>query len=275
MKKEITEERKSILDKLYQAFEIVSEGSYVYLCDIKYDYSRWSETAVQYFGLPGEYMYHAGDIWEQHIHPEDQKSYHESIQDIFSGKNHGHDMQYRARERMGRYVVCTCRGTVMWDENGAPDYFAGTIRNHGVVNNIDPLTGFQNQYGLFEHLNVLYDKQVKASIMMIGIGHFSIINEMWGYDFGNMVIHKLVQLLKEEFRNEGVLYRTDGVRFVLLTRTLSIEELSRRYETLRKEICEKIEIDGYHPNLLVHGSALEIKTFDINPQALYSCLIFA
>lgn len=275
MKKEITEERKSILDKLYHAFEIVSEGSYVYLCDIKYDYSRWSETAVQYFGLPGEYMYHAGDIWEQYIHPEDQKSYHESIQDIFSGKNHGHDMQYRARDRMGRYVVCTCRGTVLWNEHGEPDYFVGTIRNHGVVNNIDSLTGFQNQYGLFEHLNVLYDKQVKTSIMMIGIGHFSIINEMWGYDFGNMVIHKLVQLLKEEFRNEGVLYRTDGVRFVLLTRTLSIEELSIRYETLKEEICEKIEIDGYHPNLLVHGSALEIKTFDINPQAMYSCLSYA
>ena len=275
MKKEITEERKAILDKLYQAFEIVSEGSYVYLCDIKYDYSRWSETAVQYFDLPGEYMYHAGDIWGQHIHSEDQKSYHESIQDIFSGKNHGHDMQYRARDRMGRYVVCTCRGTVLWNEHGEPDYFVGTIRNHGIVNNIDSLTGFQNQYGLFEHLNVLYDKQVKASIMMIGIGHFSIINEMWGYDFGNMVIHKLVQLLKEEFRNEGVLYRTDGVRFVLLTRTLSIEELSRRYETLKEEICEKIEIDGYHPNLLVHGSALEIKTFDINPQAMYSCLSYA
>lgn len=275
MEKKITEDRKVILDKMYRAFEIVSEGTYVYLCDLKYDYSRWSEEAIRYFGLPGEYMYHAGDIWEQHIHPEDQKSYHESIQDIFSGKNQGHDMQYRARDRMNRYVVCTCRGTVLWDEHGVPDYFAGTIRNHGVVNNIDPLTGFQNQYGLFEYLNLLYDKQVKASIMMIGIGHFSTINEMWGYDFGNMVIHKLVQLLKEEFRNEGVLYRTDGVRFVLLSRTLSIEELSRRYDTLRKDICEKIEIDGYHPNLLVHGSALEIKTFDINPQAMYSCLSYA
>ena len=275
MEKKITEDRKVILDKMYRAFEIVSEGTYVYLCDLKYDYSRWSEEAIRYFGLPGEYMYHAGDIWEQHIHPEDQKSYHESIQDIFSGKNQGHDMQYRARDRMNRYVVCTCRGIVLWDEHGVPDYFAGTIRNHGVVNNIDPLTGFQNQYGLFEYLNLLYDKQVKASIMMIGIGHFSTINEMWGYDFGNMVIHKLVQLLKEEFRNEGVLYRTDGVRFVLLSRTLSIEELSRRYDTLRKDICEKIEIDGYHPNFLVHGSALEIKTFDINPQAMYSCLSYA
>ena len=240
MEKKINEERKGILDSLYQAIEIISEGSYVYLCDLKYDYSRWSAEAIQYFGLPGEYMYHAGDIWEQHIHPEDQKSYHESIQDIFNGKDRGHDMQYRARDCKGRYVVCSCRGIVLRDKQGALDYFVGTIRNHGLVNNMDSLTGLQNQYGLFEYLKVLYSKQVKANIMMLGVGHFSIVNEMWGYDFGNIVIHKLVQLLKEEFRNEGVLYRIDGVRFVLLTRSLSLEELSRRYYKIKKEIYESL-----------------------------------
>lgn len=275
MEKEISEERKNVLDKLYDAFEIVAEGSYVYLCDMKYDFSRWSEEAVQYFGLPGKYMYHAGDIWEEHIHSGDQKSYHESIEVIFSGTDKGHDMQYRAKDRMGRYVVCTCHGTVLWDKDGNPDYFVGSIRNHGVVNSVDSLTGFQNQYGLFEHLNVLYSKKEKANIMMIGIGHFSTINEMWGYDFGNIVIHKLVQFLKEEFRNEGVIYRVDGVKFVLLTRTLSLEELAKQYESLKKEICEELEIDGYHPNLLVYGSALEVKTFDVNPQAMYSCLEYA
>ena len=275
MEKIISSERKEILDKLYHAFEIVSEGCYIYLCDMKYDYSRWSEEAVQYFGLPGEYMYQAGGIWEQHIHPEDRKNYRESIQDIFAGRDKGHDMQYRAKDGMGRYVVCTCRGVVLWDENGIPDYFAGSIRNHGLVNNVDSLTGLQNQYGLFEHLKVFYSKQVRSNIMMIGVGHFSKINEMWGYDFGNIVIHKLVQLLKEEFRNEGVLYRIDGVKFVLLTRTLSMDDLSRRYELLKNIISDKLEIDGYHPNLLVYGSALEIDTFDVNPQAMFSCLGYA
>lgn len=275
MEKRISEERKIILDGLFSAFEIVAEGSYIYLCDLKYDYSRWSAEAVQYFGLPGEYMYQAGELWEEHIHPEDQKSYHESIQDIFSGKGSGHDMQYRAKDRMGRYVVCTCRGIVLLDQEGNLDYFAGSIRNNGLVNNMDSLTGFQNQYGLFEYLNVLYSKQMKANIMMIGVGHFSTVNEMWGYDFGNIVIHKLVQLLKEEFRNEGVIYRIDGVRFVLVTRTLSLEELSERYEKLKKEIKETLVVDGYHPNLRVYGSALEIKNFNVNPQAMYSCLSYA
>ena len=174
----IDAKRKNTLDELFRAFENVTEGTYVYLCDMKYDYSKWSAEAVQYFDLPGEYMYHAGDIWEAHIHPDDQQSYHESIAAIFSGTDKGHDMQYRASDRMGRYVVCTCRGTVLWDENGDPDYFVGSIRNHGLVNSVDSLTGFQNQFGLFEHLNVLYSKQSKANIMMIGVGHFATVNEM-------------------------------------------------------------------------------------------------
>lgn len=88
---------------------------------------------------------------------------------------------------MGRYVVCTCRGTVMWDENNTPEYFVGCIRNHGLVNNLDSLTGFQN----------------------------------------------------------------------------------------RKEISEKMEIDGYHSSLQVNGSALEVNMFDVNPQAMFSCLGYA
>ena len=117
----ISAKRKKTLDELFRAFEIVTEGTYVYVCDMKYDHSKWSAEAVQYFDLPGEYMYQAGDIWEQHIHPDDKDSYHQSIADIFSGTDKGHDMQYRARDRMGRYVVCTCRGTVLWDEKGNPD----------------------------------------------------------------------------------------------------------------------------------------------------------
>ena len=44
-------ERKMKLDELFNAFSIVAEGTYVYLCDMKYDISRWSKAAVDAFGL--------------------------------------------------------------------------------------------------------------------------------------------------------------------------------------------------------------------------------
>lgn len=275
MEYEMEPSRKEYLDELFRAFEIVAEGAYVYLCDLAYDYSRWSAEAITYFGLPGEYMVGCGKIWEAHILPEDRENYSQSIDAIFSGQVGWHDMQYRARNRDGQYVVCTCRGTVIRGSDGQPLYFAGSIRNNGLVNSVDSLTGLQNQYGLFQHLDALYSKQARANIMMIGIKRFSTVNEMWGYDFGNIVIHKLVQELKQIFCNEGVLYRADGVRFVLLTRSLTMKQLARRYETVRQHICERLEIDGYHPNLQVCGSALEIDTFDVNPQAMFSCLGYA
>lgn len=275
MEYEMEPSRKEYLDELFRAFEIVAEGAYVYLCDLAYDYSRWSAEAITYFGLPGEYMVGCGKIWEAHILPEDRENYSQSIDAIFSGQVGWHDMQYRARNRDGQYVVCTCRGTVIRGSDGRPLYFAGSIRNNGLVNSVDSLTGLQNQYGLFQHLDALYSKQARANIMMIGIKRFSTVNEMWGYDFGNIVIHKLVQELKQIFCNEGVLYRSDGVRFVLLTRSLTMKQLAGRYETVRQHICERLEIDGYHPNLQVCGSALEIDTFDVNPQAMFSCLGYA
>lgn len=275
MEYEMEPSRKEYLDELFRAFEIVAEGAYVYLCDLAYDYSRWSAEAITYFGLPGEYMVGCGKIWEAHILPEDRENYSQSIDAIFSGQVGWHDMQYRARNRDGQYVVCTCRGTVIRGSDGQPLYFAGSIRNNGLVNSVDSLTGLQNQYGLFQHLDALYSKQARANIMMIGIKRFSTVNEMWGYDFGNIVIHKLVQELKQIFCNEGVLYRADGVSFVLLTRSLTMEQLAGRYETVRQHICEGLEIDGYHPNLQVCGSALEIDTFDVNPQAMFSCLGYA
>ena len=62
MSDKIPQEREDRLDSLFEAFSIVAEGTYVYLCDMAYDYSRWSRTAVETFHLPGEYMYNAGGI---------------------------------------------------------------------------------------------------------------------------------------------------------------------------------------------------------------------
>lgn len=198
------------LDSLFEAISIVAEGAYVYLCDMKTDMSRWSKTAVDLFGLPDTYMLNAGDIWAEHIHPDDRESYSRSIDDVFSGKASGHDMQYRARTLDGSYTLCTCRGVVIRDDDGNPEYFGGVIRNHGDFSYIDPVTGLRSLYGYLDDIIGLYNRRVPSFIIMLGLSSFSDINDVYGYKFGNLVLQLLTRRIKQKFANKGAVYRMNG-----------------------------------------------------------------
>ncbi|MCR5137906.1 MAG: EAL domain-containing protein [Oscillospiraceae bacterium] len=271
----ISDERRLLLDTLFKSFEIVSEGTYVFLCDMKYDFSRWSKTAVDAYGLPSEYMYGAGDIWENQIHSDDRAAYHRGIDEIFAGNAAGHDMQYRARRTTGEYDVCTCRGVVLRDLNGEPDYFAGTIRNHGKQGHIDTLTGLRNQYGFFEDLDSCIKRSTRISVVLFGISRFSEINEIYGYHFGNRVLQLYARAVFETTGNYGHSYRIDGTKFAVISNTLSVDELRKGYNRFRTWLHEDFRVDGRKLLLDLHCGALRVDSFDIDSQTVYSCLNYA
>lgn len=269
------EEEKKELDSLFEGFSVVAEGTYVYLCDMEYNYSRWSKNAVEIFGLPSEYMLAAGEIWEEHIHPEDRESYRKSIDDIFNGSNLGHDMQYRAKKANGEYVLCTCRGVVIKNKFGIPKYFGGSIRNHGIYGDIDNLTGLRNQYGFFEDLKNYISRHHEVNIMILGIGKFTEINEMYGYHFGNLVLQRFGRYLMENVGNHGCVYRLDGTKFSIVSTTHSGSDMKTQYERLREYYRKGVEIDGKFllPNL--NAGLIHLDNFDVDDQIVYSCLNFA
>ena len=271
----ITDERRKYLDSLFKSFEVVSEGTYVYLCDMKYDFSRWSKSAVDTYGLPSEYMYGAGDIWENHIHPEDREAYHKGIDEIFAGNAAGHDMQYRARRVTGEYDVCTCRGVVIRDVNGEPDYFAGTIRNHGEQGHIDTLTGLRNEYGFFEDLDGCIKRKTAFNVVLFGISRFSEINEMYGYHFGNHTLQQYARRVFEFVENKGHCYRIDGTKFAIISNTFSIPEMRKYYEMFREMLREDFQVEGRKILLDLNCGALRVDHFDVDSQTVYACLNFA
>ena len=275
MNQHLPPDRKRRLDMLFNALSIAAEGAYVFLCDMQYDYSRWSKLAVDTFGLPSEYMYAAGRIWEENVHPDDRETYHAGIGSIFAGKADGHDMQYRAMKADGEYTVCTCRGIVMNNDDGKPEYFGGIIRNHGQQWNVDPLTGLRNQYGFFEDLQYGIRRKVPMRICLIGISKFSEINEVYGYHFGNSVLQHFGRYLFEHVGNTGCAYRLDGTRFAVMSTTLSIEEIKMLYEMLRRFFREQFVIDDRSVILDLNAGLLTADHFDIDDQTVYACLNFA
>ena len=275
MDKEIPSQDKFRLDQLFEAFSVVAEGSYVFLCNMKYNYSRWSRNAVDYFSLPGEYMENAGSIWEQHIHPDDLTIYRKSIEDIFEGKRNEHDMQYRAKDRNGNYVVCTCRGVVVRYEDGTPRYFGGVIRNHGLYGNVDSLTGLRNQYGFFEDLKSHLYRSRERCITMLSIGRFTEINEMYGYHFGNRVLQKFARYLQDSVKDAGSIYRLDGTKFAVVNHSDSITEIEKKYDALRQYLRKGISVDGNFLIPQLNCGLLHLDNFDIDDMTIYACLNFA
>ena len=123
----IPDDRRRILDGLFGAIFTMAGEGYVYLNDLRYDYSRWSLSFVDDFGIPSEYMYHAGRIWQEYVHPEDLEQYKEVVDAVINGGADMDYLRYRARRVDGTYVTLQPRSFVLNDSQGNPEYFGGII----------------------------------------------------------------------------------------------------------------------------------------------------
>ena len=272
---EMNEERRRRLDVLFEAFSIIADGKYVFLCDMKHDISRWSQSAVTYFDLPDVYMKGAGQIWEEHIHPDDRPGYIQSIEALFKGEASGHNMQYRACAKDGHYASCTCRGVIITDSNGEPDYFAGSIQNHGQLSYLDTTTGLRSLYGFFDDLQSLFWDKKPSVILLIGLNAFSTINDLYGYTFGNSILREISNMLRTRFAGQGDVYRMDGTKFSIISHSLSAEALCGIFREIKSELAHKFSVDGKKLSIAVSAGAVTVDNFDISTETVYSCLKYA
>ena len=109
----------------------MSNGGYVYLNDMRYDFSRWSLALVNDFNLDSEYMYHADSIWQNYVHPDDVETYRNAVDAVLCNNDDVQQIWYRAKKADGTYVLLTTRGFVLVDSEGKPEYFGGIIIPEG------------------------------------------------------------------------------------------------------------------------------------------------
>ena len=123
----IPDERIRKLDRLYGALHTVAGDGYIFLTDLKYDYSRWSLSAIDDFGLPTDYMYNVEDVWKKYIHPEDVDKYVEAAASVLEGTPVLYSITYRAKKADGKYITLKPRGFILNDSKGIPEYFGGIM----------------------------------------------------------------------------------------------------------------------------------------------------
>lgn len=267
---------KTRLDSYFEACSVLADGAYAYVCDLKCDYSRWSKEAIEYFGLPGEYMEGAGDIWLEYVHPDDRTMYKDAIAAIFEGRSSEHNLQYRAKSRAGNYVKCLCRGVVFFGEDNSPEYFGGIIKNNDISDYADNITNLRSLYGFMEDMKRAVWNKKSFQVMQIGIDNFSHLNDIFGYTFGNRVLQEFTNMVELEAHGMGCWYRMDGTKFSIVCENSSSNNLQRLYNQIKHNVVQDFVVDGKRVVLSLVAAAIDVdNSTDISVDTVYSCLRFA
>lgn len=236
-------------NELYEAFAQASEIVYIYVCDMKTDLSRWSENAVEYFNLPGEYIQNAGEMWMQYIHPDDRNIYLEDISGVFGGAKAQHNCKYRALNKYGNYVWVECRGSVIKGEDGAPAVFAGIMTRLDGQNKYDFLTGLMT-------IDEFYQRDFSVgsgAVMLMGIDDFRKVITSRGYEFGDNVLVVLAKLIMKECGDEMQVYRFGGDEFLIVKPNGTLEEMNGLFDRISGEADELRSPDGQRAHIEFSG----------------------
>ncbi|WP_162013669.1 diguanylate cyclase [Bacillus coahuilensis] len=107
---------------------------------------------------------------------------------------------------------------------------------------IDPFTKLPNERFLKhfnETLEALYNGYTEGSYLVyIDIDRIKVVNDAFGYDYGDEVIQWLSQLLKEHARKEDLLIRIKGEEFALLLPKTTKHQVIKRIRWLQTIFSE-------------------------------------
>lgn len=238
-------------NNLYEALAEASDNVYIYVTDMTTGMARWSLSAVRYFDMPGEYMEEPGELWSSKIHPDDREKYLKDIRAVFSGEKVHHSCQYRAMNRYGKYVWLECKGTMIYDDDGNKEIFAGMMTRLDCQSMYDHLTGIPTK-------NEFYTYDFTAGngvVMLFGIDDFRKLINTYGYGYGDEILVEFARQLEGCCENGQKAVRFTGDEFMLILPGDGRERAVRVFDKLKEDICVLHMKDGRTINLSISAGA--------------------
>lgn len=263
-------------NKLFEAYASCSEHYMIYLCDMQTNVSRWSKYAVDYFGLPQEYVLDLPSIWVPKIHPEDRRIFTQDIDEVFSGKKDEHSCEYRVTTATGDYVWVHCTGRMIRDEDGNQELFAGTIAHFGTDTKYDSGTNLLSLSAFRRDLNELAgQKDFKYGLLMIGVDDFKRINDDYGFSYGNAVLKRIATIITAVKSPGMKIYRLDGDKFAILYPGAGQKELEDFSDRLNSIMSKNLEVENQTVYLTFSTGALVVTEAHRDEDSVFSDLEYA
>ncbi|MDA7848334.1 GGDEF domain-containing protein, partial [Sulfurospirillum sp.] len=110
--------------------------------------------------------------------------------------------------------------------------------------NTDFLTGARNRRSFYKEIDI-YMEECKSSseefaVAMIDIDKFKNVNDIYGYDVGDIAIKELVRLISESIKGAGIIARFGGEEFCVLLKNIDKNSALELFVRLRIKISKNI-----------------------------------
>lgn len=132
-----------------------------------------------------------------------------------------------------------------------------------IVSTTDELTGLYNRTYVHERLEAEISRAKRygtsVSCMLLDIDFFKVVNDMYGYDWGDVLLKDVTEVLKRHVRKEDILTRYGDEEFLIVLPNTDEDSSYIFAERLRKDIAQmEFKPDGEeerHPITISGGIA--------------------
>ncbi len=112
------------------------------------------------------------------------------------------------------------------------------------ISTTDELTGLNNRKYLQDRIDAEFSRarryNQQMACLLLDIDFFKVINDMYGYDWGDVLLKRIAEMLKNLIRKEDILVRYGDEEFVVILPNTSEENAFMFAERFRRDI-EKME----------------------------------
>lgn len=243
----------------------LSTDDYIYMCDMSKNLFYFPLEMVEDFDLPSQIIEDAATLWGSKIHIDERQSFFDAFADIINGKTNEHNQEYRALDKNGHWVWLRCRGYLDHDKNGNPTIFAGIITNLGKKSKIDPMSGLLNKFEFEGNLRTILQKRPSSlSLLVLGLDNLKHVNNLYGWAFGDEVIHLVAQKMQSVLPIGTALYRLDGDTFAIISNAASNNEIERLYHKISREFQSQQEYKGNKFYCTISGGYVTLMGEDLD-----------
>ncbi len=193
---------------------------------------RWLEvnqSVCDIFGYPEQEL--LAKTFQDLTHPDDLEEDLEDVRRLIDDQIPYYRMEKRYYHRDGYIVWGALSVSLVRDAWGCPLYFVSQVEDitekklceeklqAALIT--DELTGLLNRRGFFEHaqerLNLAFKKQEASTLFVLKLDDMKRANDTLGQNQGDAIIREVGDTLRETFQSKGVVGRTGGVEFAVLS----------------------------------------------------------